>query len=267
MIIQFEELTDFQWQVIQEFLPVQRKRKHDLRVIINALFWVARTGSQWRNMESRYPKWQSVYYYFYRWTHDGTLDKLNACLNELARESAGKESTPSLVCNDSQSVKLAPMIFEEKGFDGNKKINGRKRQILVDTEGLIWAVFVHAANLSDTIGGCPILEKMAKMKDRLVRLEKMLLDSGYRGTFIEKAIETLEIEVEIAARPPTEKGFVPIAKRWINERTIGWLSFYRRLSKDYEHSTRCSESMILLANCTIAIQKIAKNNEKTVVLC
>lgn len=114
--------------------------------------------------------------------HNGTFEKINACLNEMERKRQNREPTPSLTCVDSQSIKLAPMIYEDKGLDGNKKINGRKRQVMVDTLGLVWAVFVHAANLSDSVMGCRLF---AQVKERLVRLKKILADAGYKGTFIE----------------------------------------------------------------------------------
>jgi len=252
MVTQFEELTDSQWQGMQEFLPVKRKRILDLRLIVNAIFWIVRTGSQWRNLDSRYPKWTAVYYYFYKWSRDGTLEKTNAYLNEIERQRQDKEPTPSLACADSQSVKLAPMIFEDKGLDGNKKVNGRKRQVMVDTLGLVWGVFVHAANLSDTVMGCELFKQV---KERFTRLEKILVDAGYKGTFITKALEELGVVAEISSRPPTEKGFVPLAKRWVSERTFGWFNFYRRLSKDYEHTTKSAEAMILLANCSVILQR------------
>ena len=254
MVTQFNELTDSQWEIISPMFNIQRKRKNSLRKVINAIFFVLRTGCQWRNLpQSGYPKWQSVYYYFYKWTNDYTIESLNFLLNSFIREHAGREATPSLGCIDSQSIKIAPMIFEDKGIDGNKKVNGRKRQVMVDTNGLVWASRVHAANLSDTEMGCELFEKI---KDKLFRLQKLLVDAGYKGTFVEQAKKQLQVSVEISSRPPTEKGFVPIAKRWVSERTFGWFNFFRRLSKDYEHSTKCAESMLLLANCAIVINRI-----------
>jgi putative transposase len=253
MVKQFDDLTDSQWQVIQKFLPVKRQREHDLRNIVNAIFWLLRVGAQWRNLDSRFPKWTAVYYYFYTWSRNGTIEKMNACLNEIERKKHDKEATPSLVCVDSQSVKLAPMIFEDRGTDGGKKVNGRRRQVMVDTLGLVWGASVHAANLSDTIMGCQLFEQV---KERLVRLKKILVDAGYKGTFVDEAKIVLNVEVEISSRPPTEKGFVPLAKRWVSERTFGWTNFFRRVTKDYEHTTKSSETMILLMNCAIIINRI-----------
>ena len=127
MVAQFRELSDSQWQVIQEFLPVRRKRRLDLRQVVNAIFWIVRTGTQWRNLDRSYPKWTAVYRYFYIWSNDGTWETINVALNIIERQRQEREPTPSLTCVDSQSVKLAPMIFEDKGLDGNKKVNGRRR--------------------------------------------------------------------------------------------------------------------------------------------
>ena len=254
MVTQFDELTDSQWKITSQLLNMQRKRKNSLRDIINGMFFVLRTGCQWRNLpRNSYPKWQSVYYYYYRWTHDGTIESINLLLNMHIREQSGREATPSLGCVDSQSIKVAPMIFEDKGIDGNKKINGRKRQVMVDTFGFVWACSVHAANLSDTVMGCTLFDKIS---DKLLRLEKILVDGGYKGTFVEKAKNEHNITVEITSKPPSKKGFIPVAKRWVSERTFGWFNFFRRLSKDYEHSSRCAESMLLLANCAIILNRI-----------
>jgi putative transposase len=253
MVTQFNELTDSQWEVISPLLNIQRKRKNLLRNVLNGMFFILRTGTQWRNFPSSYPKWQSVYYYFYKWTQDGTIKSLNMSLNSLIRMQSGKEATPSLGCVDSQSIKLAPMIFEDKGIDGNKKINGRKRQLLVDTLGFVWACNVHAANLPDTIMGCELFDKI---KHKLQRLERILVDAEYKGTFIEEAKNRCNIIVEVTSKPPSTKGFVPVAKRWVSERTFGWFNFFRRLSKDYEHSTKCAQSMILLANCALVLNRI-----------
>ena len=152
MVTQFNELTDSQWEVIKEFLPIQRKRKLDLRTVVNGILWITRTGCQWRNLdESRFYKWQAIYYYFRKWTLDGTFEIINRVTNYVARKKMRKaHSDPSLACIDSQSIKLAPRIIEERGIDGGKRINGRKRQILVDSQGLVWAVYVHAANIHDS---------------------------------------------------------------------------------------------------------------------
>ena len=257
MTTQFNELTDSQWEYMKDFLSVQRKRKLDLRIVMNCIFFLVRTGGQWRSLEKYkyciYP-WQSVYYYFYKWTKDGTIEVLNTVTNYAERKRVGRAySDPSLMCADSQSVKLAPRIFEERGVDGNKKISGRKRQVLVDTLGLVWCVFVHAANIVDSKGGKKLIDKV---QQHCSRLKKILIDKGYEGEFEDYAVEQLpEVEVEVSSKPPGSKGFVPIKKRWVVERTFGTFNYFRRLVIDYEHSPRCSESMVLLANIAMNLNR------------
>ena len=249
----FKELTDSQWEVIKEFLPTKRKRKYDLRQIANAIFWVLRTGVQWRNLPANYPPWQSVYYYFRKWQKDGRLNGLNNKLNQLERQIQGKESTPSLACIDSQSIKAAPFINRDRGFDGNKKVNGRKRHLLVDTLGLVWAVIVHAANIHD---GTESPNLVKHVLGYLPRLKKILVDDAYKKVFLPwMESNVLEIEVEFASKPPTQKGFIPVKKRWVNERTFGWYNFFRRLSKDYEKTPQSAESWVLWANCAIILNR------------
>ena len=253
MQTQFSELTDSQWQVIQELLPVQNTRIHSLRTITNAILWLVRSGSQWRNLESKYPKWQSVYYHFYRWSRNGTLENINRALNSKVRLQGGRAALPSLMCVDSQSVKLAPFIGQHRGIDANKKVNGRKRQAAVDTLGLLWAVDVHAAHQADSRAGCRL---WWKLMPACQRLEKVLIDGSYQGVFTQLA-HSLGIATEIAARPETAQGFVPIKQRWVVERTFAWSNFFRRIVKDYEYTKESSEAMLLLANITITLNRLA----------
>ena len=148
---QYRRLTDPQWEIMKNYLPVQRKRQYKLRSILDAIFWCLRLGNQWRNLPESYPDWRIVYYYFRRWKQDGTLGNINLALNRLERERRGKKATPAMFCIDSQSIKVAPFISVEKGIDGNKKINGRKRHVITDTLGLVWGVVVHAANKADGV--------------------------------------------------------------------------------------------------------------------
>ena len=178
MQTQYEKLTDPQWEIIKERLPIQRKRKYDLRDIVNAIFWILRTGSQWRNLPKEYPKWNAAYYYFAKWKQDGTLEGLNTHLNMLLREQEGREATPSVVSIDSQSVKKAPFVSEDTGIDGNKKINGRKRHILTDTIGLVWVALVHGANLHD---GVMAEQVVSPVLGYLHRLKKVFADMAYKS--------------------------------------------------------------------------------------
>lgn len=254
MQIQFSELTDSQWEGIKYILPVQRKRKHDLREILNALLWFNRCSVQWRNLPPNFPPWKSVYYYFRKWTLDGTWQTMNDWFVEIERACEHKESEASVMCVDSQSVKTGPFVSEDKGYDGHKKINGRKRHILVDTLGLVLGVVVSAANLAEGKVGCELLKRNAY---KFNRLEKILVDAAYKGTFTEFAQEKFNVIAEISSRPPTAKGFVPLKKRWVVERSFGWLNFFRRLDKDHEKSTKSSESMLLIAHIQILLGRYA----------
>jgi transposase len=263
MQTQFRELTDSQCgsppgQVIKAFLPVQGTKKHDLRVIMNAILWLVRTGVQWRHLESKYPPWQSVYYHFYRWSRNGTLEKINHALNKLVRLQAGRAALPSLMCVDSQSVKLSPFIAQHRGIDANKKINGRKRQAAVDTLGLLWAVKVHAAHQADCQVGCQLWSQLLPVSERL---EKVLIDASYQGSFTQIA-DSMALVTEIATRPETAQGFVPLKQRWVVERSFAWSmhsasNFFRRIVKDYEYTKESSQAMLVLANTTIALNKMA----------
>lgn len=249
---QFQRLTDDQWEVIKVFLNWQRKRKHDLREVFNAILWITRTGSQWRNLDSSFPPWKSVFYYFETWGKKGILEQMSQSLTMVERVQLERAPEPSLLIVDSQSIKLSPMIFEDRGIDGNKKVNGRKRQILVDTIGRIWVADVHAAHHHDSPGGLTLLERLPK---NLTRLKKIMGDKSYRGTFAQ-AVAERNLSFEIPFREGGVKGFVVEAKRWVVERTFAWLNFFRRVVVDYEHTTRNSVAFILLANISMVIWRI-----------
>jgi transposase len=252
MTKQFNELTDAQWAAISVFLNTKRKRKVDLRAVVNALFYMVRAGCQWRNLPDQYPDWRAVNYYFEQWKKQGTLVKINQQLNMLDRLRSEQSATPSLLCVDSQSVKLAPMIFEVRGIDPNKKVNGRKRQVLVDSYGRLWRVCVHAANEHDGPAGCALLED-TKSFDKHVK--KILGDQAYKGVFAKQAAEKGFL-FESASRPESTKGFVPVAKRWVVERSIAWTNFFRRIVKDYEYTVESSANWLILANMTIMLQRM-----------
>ena len=143
----YSELSDTQWQIIEQILNDHRKRKHNLRNIVDGILEILRTGTQWRNVKHCVLPWQVLYYYFRKWKRQGTLERLNSELNKQERKRQGKDETPSVLCIDSQSIKLAPFMSQERGVDGNKMVNGRKRHLIVDTLGLVWGVVVHAADI------------------------------------------------------------------------------------------------------------------------
>lgn len=245
MAPRYTRLTDTQFEVIKPFLNIQRKRKYDLRDILDAILWMVRTGShgvaqRWRNLESSFPPWKTAYYYFEKWSKNETLEKINFTLNSLEREPIGRKSNPSLGITDSQSVKLAPMIVEDRGIDGNKFINGRKRQLITCTLGRIWKAHVHAANEHDSPAGVNLLHWE---KDEMKRLKKIVADKAYRGTFA-KEVAARDIKFEVPKRSKDQKGFVVEAKRWVVGRTFAWLNFYRRVVMDYEKTPRSAKNFV-----------------------
>lgn len=254
-----KKLTDAQWDTIKGFFTWERKRKLCLRSVLDTIFYVLRTGIQWRNINKKYGTWDAIYYYFDKWKQDGTFERVNLALNEFERLRKSRKGKPSLLCVDSQSVKLAPLIFEDRGIDGGKLVNGRKRQIFVDTEGRLYGAIVHAANIADAHGAAPLLDQMANFQ---MRLEKFLGDSSYNGIFAE-LVKSRGYTFEKATRLDEGKNnknrdnkFVPEPKRWVVERFFAWTNFFRRIVKDYEHTVTSAATWLILANIRILLQRI-----------
>ena len=253
MQTEFTELTDSQWEVIEKILDDHRKREHSLRVMMDAILWITRTGSQWRNMESKYPPWQSVYYYFRKWKAKGILGEILAYLVENERERQGRNREASAAAVDSQSIKKSSFVSLETGIDGGKKINGRKRHLLVDTLGLPLAIHVSAADIADGEGGFDLLWQT---EQRSSRMQLIRGDQAYAKIFAQAAAY-YGWRVETVQRPESEQGFVPQKGRWQVERSFGWLNFFRRLSKDYEKTIPSSITFIQLAFITIILARMA----------
>jgi transposase len=247
------DLTDSQWQVIEKIIDTKRKRKICLKMVFNACLWLTRTGSQWRNLsQTYYPCWQTVAYYFYKWQKEGLWQQ---CLERLViqeRDRQKRASTPSRVAVDSQSVKQSGCFSHQVGVDGNKKIDGRKRHIAVDSLGLPWAIYVGAADEQDGLAGLELLPQLAKTANRL---SLICADKAYKGSFVYYA-SFYKWQVEISQKPPSALGFVPQKGRWQVERSFSWLNHYRRLSKDYERTTQSAICFIQLAFITIILSKI-----------
>jgi putative transposase len=227
----------------------------DLRAVINAILYVLRTGCQWRYLPSEYPNYNSVYYHYHKWCWNGTWERLNTALRERVRRRAGRKARPSLAIIDSQSVRTTE-VGGEHGLDGAKRVNGRKRHVLVDTMGNLLKVLSHAAHIGERAGAKALL--LAAPDWLWQRLEKILADEGYAGDDFQTWVkQTFDVELEIAQRPPDQKGFVPLPIRWVVERTLAWLGRYRRLSKDYERLTENSEGMVYLASISRLLKRLA----------
>lgn len=252
MQTKWTRLTDNQWELMKDYVDWQRKRVLNLRDVLDAIFYIVRTGTQWRNLpHEMFPDWQAVYYYFDKWKKNGAIVNMNAAFNRLERQLNERKASPTLALADSQSIKLAPMIYEHRGIDGNKKVNGRKRHILVDVTGRIYETHIHAANLHDSPQGVHLLKNTSI---DLEKLQTIMADKTYRGTFA-KAVVQLGLNFEVPDRPDGTKGFVVEAKRWVVERTFAWLNFYRRCVIDYEHTPESAALFLIFANLSMVIEK------------
>jgi putative transposase len=252
------DLTDKQWEVIKPYLPEPNtrgaRRRVNLREIMNGLNYLGRTGCQWRMMPHDLPPWQTVYDYFSQWRDDGTWERINREMRIEIRELEGRNGEPSAAILDSQTVKTTEM-GGERGYDAGKKTKGRKRFILTDTLGLVLVVMVVAANNQEVHGARLLLDNLKLL---FPRLQKIWADGGYAGTLIDWVKQTCNWVLEIVKRSDTAKGFVVLARRWVVERTFGWLNRSRRLSKDYERKTQSSEAFIYLAMIHLMTKRLAR---------
>jgi putative transposase len=253
------DLKDQEWNILEPLMPTPssrgRPQEWPQQEIINGVLYILRAGCAWRLMPHDLPPWQSVYYHFSKWRQDGTWLKLNTALREQVRTADGREETPSAAIVDSQSTKTTA-IKGERGYDGGKKVNGRKRHILVDTLGLLLIVVVTAASVQDRDGAKLLLQSVSE-KLSLPRLQLIWADGGYRGKLIDWVQETFSWLLEIVKRNDDVKGFEVLPRRWVVERTFGWLNNYRRLSKDYEELPETSEAMIYATMTHIMVRRLA----------
>ncbi len=250
-------LTDNQWQILQKILePSTRKRKYSLRDIMNRILYVNKTGCQWRMTPKDFPPHSIVFYYFTKRKREGVFEDIMDTLREKLRVALGREETPSIGIIDSRSVKTSQHVDKERGIDGNKRIKGRKEQLLTDTLGLPPGIFVHEANIHDRKGAEPVVKKIAY---KFPRQRKILADGGYRGEELKEPVhKTSGCSLEVVLRPDeSPKKFNVIPLRWIVERTFAWLYNFRRTAMDHGFYSESSGAMIQIAFSKIMLDKLS----------
>jgi transposase len=257
------DLTDRQWQVIEPLLPEAQsgpgkpgRPPSPRRRLVNALFYVVKTGCQWRQLPREFGCWQTVYGYFNRWSRSTVWQGIMEELNALERRRQQRHPEPTAGCIDSQSVKAAMQPKDDIGFDGNKKIKGRKRHILTDTLGLILCVVVTAANTGDREGLKMLINRW--FIKGVCRLRKLWVDAGYASEPLRDWVRALKHthKIDLEVTDHEGKGFQVVPRRWVVERAFSWLLGYRRHSKDYEVLTRNSEAMIQMAMISMLLRRL-----------
>ena len=257
--IYLTDLSEAEWHRLSRLVPGPkpggRPLKYSRRAILNAIFYLVRAGCAWRMLPKDLPPWQIVYHYFRSWTQSGWWQHLHDHLRGQVRAQEGRRPQPSAGILDSQSVRTASPTTE-RGFDAGKKITGRKRHLLVDTLGLVWLLMVHPADIQDRDGARMLLVSLNAF---CWRLRLIWADGGYAGALVNWVAHMRHrapIRLEIVKRNDKTQGFVVLPKRWIVERTFGWLSRSRRLCKDYETSVTHSEAMVLIAMSHLMLKRL-----------
>lgn len=248
------DLTEEEWRAVEPFLPGANRtgshRRVDLREVLNALRYMVRSGCEWRMLPIHFPPWQTVYWWFRRLMRLFLFRTIHDVMVMIDRERAGRSAQPSAIVIDSQTVKV-PAPGGSRGFDGGKKIVGRKRHIAVDTDGRLLMVHLTTADLSDSARAQAILDGIRK---RWPLIKHAFADGAYDRRKLMKKAAFLDFTIEIVRR--ADQGFVVLPRRWVVERTFGWIMRYRRLVRDYEARIDVSEAMIDIAMANSILRRL-----------
>ena len=249
------DLTDAEWSIIEPFLPpakaTGRPRAWPLRELLNAIFYVLRGGIPWRLMPSDLPPWQTVYRWFATWRDNGLFERINHALVMADREQVGREASPSAAIIDSQSVKTTE-AGGPRGYDAGKKVNGRKRHALVDTDGRGLILEVHPASIQDRDSGGPLLRVS---RARYPFIQRVFGDSAYNHERVTKATC---ITIEIVRKPPGQVGFAVHPRRWVVERFFAWIGRNRRLAKDFEATIASARAYVYAASIMLLVRRLGR---------
>ncbi|MCM2579610.1 IS5 family transposase [Streptomyces meridianus] len=257
------DLTDAEWERIRPLLPVPawmegrggRPEGYCHRVMLDAIFYVVDGGIKWRAMPVDFPPWHRVYAFFRRWRETGLVAELHDRLRGTVREAQGRDAEPTAAVIDSQSVKADAVVGStSRGYDGGKKINGRRRHLICDTTGVLLMINVTAGSVTDRQAAADMLPVL---RDRFPTIARLWADGGYTGTLITWALAALHLVVTVIKRSDDVAGFVVLPRRWVVERTFAWLMRSRRLARDYERRPDTSEVMILWSMTMLMTRRLA----------
>ncbi|MER7439152.1 IS5 family transposase [Pseudonocardia alni] len=253
------DTSDAQWALIEPLLPEAgsggRPEKHPRRDVVDAILYVVRAGCAWRALPADFPPWQTVYWYFNRWEQQKVTEQILPVVRGQLRADEGRDPEPSAGIIDSQSVRGADTVGQDtRGYDAGKKINGRKRFIITDTLGLLLTTMVCSASIQDRDGAKSILLDLYLH----TRVRFVFADAGFAGRLLDWATSILRTTVEVVRKPPEQRGFAVLPRRWAVERTLAWLTAHRRLARDYERDPAVSEAMIRWAAINTITRRLAR---------